>query len=160
MKKTITAALLLTGIISVIAIREEQASLEEIGGQICLTDEDLIYQDNLPAEAYAILYPVDNPGVMRDKNGEIIEDDMPDPAELAADPDGRNDHPVMPWIAQSMAGQSPPVLYWPAPGVGNAKLTKRGSKPCGADQAIPVAEPKIIHLIGMALMAAILAGGV
>lgn len=147
MKKTITAALLLTGIISVIAIREEQANLEEIGGQICLTDEDLIYQDNLPPEAYAILYPVDNPGVMRDKNGEIIEDDMPDPASQ----DPLTETPIMKWMEQSLAGQSPPVLFWPAPAY--KQTLNNPGKPC-TGKAHQVTEPGILAIIGAALLAA------
>lgn len=86
------------------------------------------------------------------KDGEIINmDPLPDPADPAVTPDSHNDHPVMPWIDQSLSGQSPPVLYWPAPAY-KQTLKKRG-KPC-ADRAKQITEPGLLALVGAALLAA------
>jgi len=80
----------------------------------------------------------------------MLLDSLSDPADPAATPDGHNDHPVvMPWIEQSLSGQSPPVLYWPAP----KQVLKQAEKPC-TDRYKPVAEPGILALIGAALLAA------
>lgn len=124
------------------------------GGTICIEDDAQFYQDNLPPEAYAILYPVDGPGVMRDKNGEITAiEDLPDPGSN----DQSEETPVMRWIEQSLTGQSPPVLYWPAPSLRkNITRSSDTSQPCGSKVAT-VSEPETIALMAAALLAMLLA---
>lgn len=122
-------------------------------GQICIEDDAPFYPDPHPPEFYEIIYPKDAPDVIRDKNGEIVTmDQLPSPAtrDPADTPDGYNAHPVMPWIEQSMTGQSPPVLYWPAPVY--KQTLKKPAKPC-TDRYKPVTEPGILALIGAALLA-------
>lgn len=115
----------------------------------CLIQDDEYYYSEKGLTSYDELFPV---GHEYGKDGEIINTDpLPDPADPAATPETHNEHPVMPWIEQSMTGQSPPVLFWPAPAY-KQTLKKRG-KPC-ADKAKKVTEPGLLALVGAALLAA------
>lgn len=155
-KAIVLAALLGLAYLILIAVTGLAPSEEPVdtGRQICIEDEAPSYPDPHPPEFYSIIYPVDGPDVLRDKNGEIITMDpllASATRDPAATPDGHTDHPVMPWIEQSMAGQSPPVLYWPAPAY--KQTIRKPAKPC-ADRYKPVTEPGILALIGAALLAA------
>lgn len=113
-------------------------------GEICIEDDAPDYVAF--GVDYDELFPA---GHEYGKDGEIINmDPLPDPA---ATPDSHNDHPVMPWIDQSLSGQSPPVLYWPAPAY--KQTLKKHGKPC-ADKAKQVTEPGLLALVGAALLAA------
>lgn len=113
-------------------------------GEICIEDDAPDYVAF--GVDYDELFPA---GHEYGKDGEIINmDPLPDPA---ATPDSHNDHPVMPWIDQSLSGQSPPVLYWPAPAY--KQTLKKRSKPC-TDRAKQVTEPGLLALVGAALLAA------
>lgn len=120
------------------------APSENAGGQICIEGDAPEYV------AFGIDYDELFPaGHEYGKDGEIINmDPLPDPA---ATPDSHNDHPVMPWIDQSLSGQFPPVLYWPAPAY--KQTLKKHGKPC-ADKAKQVTEPGLLALVGAALLAA------
>ncbi|MXS85321.1 hypothetical protein ABO04_05150 [Nitrosomonas sp. HPC101] len=120
---------------------------DSIGGDICITDDAPEYVAfGIP---YDELFP---PGYEYGKDGEIITDPLPKPTTRhSTDPDKHIGYPTSPWIAQSMAGQTPPVLYWPAPAY--RQTVRKSGKPC-ADKYKPVAEPGILALIGAALLAA------
>lgn len=116
-------------------------------GEICIEDDVPEYVAF--GTGYDELFPA---GHEYGKDGEIINTDpLPDPADPAADPETHNDHPVMPWIEQSMTGQSPPVLFWPAPAY--KQTLKKRSTPC-TDKAKQVTEPGLLALVGAALLAA------
>lgn len=55
------------------------------GDTICIAPEEehYYYQDNHSREFYEIIYPKDGPGVIRDKNGEVVE---PEEGESGAVP--------------------------------------------------------------------------
>ena len=149
--RAITIVAILAGIahlIMIIATAPEPYVEPTISkGEICIEDDAPDYV------AFGIDYDELFPaGHEYGKDGEVITmDPLPDPADPAATPDGHNDHPVMPWIEQSMTGQSPPVLYWPAPAY--KQILKKRSKPC-ADRAKQVTEPGLLALVGAALLAA------
>lgn len=110
---------------------------------ICIVEDDAGY---VPfGTPHDELFPV---GYVYGKDGEIVNMDQPgsasDPASTTED---HNDRPV-PWIEQSLTGQSPPVLFWPAP----KQILKKADKPC-TDRYKPVPEPGILTLIGAALLA-------
>lgn len=116
-------------------------------GEICIEDdapEYVAFGTN-----YDELFPA---GHEYGKDGEIITiDPLSGLADPAADPETHNDHSVMPWIDQSLSGQSPPVLYWPAPAY--KQTLKKRSKPC-IDKAKQVTEPGLLALVGAELLAA------
>ena len=115
-------------------------------GEICIEDDAPDYVAF--GANYDELFPA---GHEYGKDGEIINTDpLSGPDDPAAIPDGHTDHPVMPWIDQSLSGHSPPVLYWPAPAY--KQTLKKRSKPC-TDRAKPVTEPGLLALVGAALLA-------
>lgn len=122
---------------------------DSIGGNIlCIVDDTPEY--GASGISQEELFPA---GYVYGKDGEIINmDPLPKPTTRhSTDPDKHIGYPASPWIAQSMAGQSPPVLYWPAPAY--RQTVRKSGKPC-ADKYKPVAEPGILALIGAALLAA------
>lgn len=129
------------------------------GGGACITDDapeyvafGTPYDELFPAGHE---YGKDGEIIGPDSNAidpdvEILLDTLPGPtAHPSTTPDGHIDHPISPWIQQSITGQSPPILYWPAP----KRVLKQAEKPC-TDRYKPVAEPGILALIGAALLAA------
>ncbi|PXV82460.1 hypothetical protein [Nitrosomonas eutropha] len=146
--EVVTIITLLAGIayliFAVAAAPDLSKKLDADGGNICILDDELDYVAF--GMDYSELFPA---GHEYGKDGEIImtDDLLPDPAN----PYGINGYPALRWAEQSMTGQSPPVLYWPAPAY--KQVLKKPGKPC-ADKYKHVAEPGILAIIGAALLAA------